>query len=85
MARSPLLDEIGRSHGKTGTQVGLRWSLQKGVAVNAMSTKADNLRLNFDLQDFQLTDAEMTRIEGLMDEGYRIVNSDLVPTAPQWD
>ena len=85
MAQSPLLDDIGQAHGKTGTQVGLRWTLQKGVAINAMSTKADNLRLNFELQDFQLSDAEMSRIDALMEEGYRIVNSDLVPTAPQWD
>ena len=49
MATSSLLDDIGRSHGKSGTQVGLRWTLQKGVAINAMSTRAENLRLNFDL------------------------------------
>ena len=85
MAQSPLLDEIGQAHGKSGTQAGLRWTLQKGVAINAMSTKADNLRMNFELQDFQLSDAEMRRIDTLMNEGYRIVNSELVPTAPQWD
>lgn len=85
MATSSLLDDIGRSHGKSGTQVGLRWTLQKGVAINAMSTRAENLRLNFDLLDFQLDEDEMLRIDALMAEGYRIVNSDLVPTAPSWD
>lgn len=85
MATSPLLDDIGRPHGKSGTQVGLRWTLQKGVAINAMSTKAENLRLNFELQDFQLDDDEMRRIDGLMAEDFRIVNSDLVPSAPDWD
>jgi len=85
MAQSPLLDEIGSSHGKTGTQTGLRWTLQKGVAINAMSTKAENLRLNFDIQDFQLNEDEMARIDTLMADGYRIVDSALVPTAPAWD
>ena len=50
-----------------------------------MSTRAENLRLNFDLLDFQLGEDEMLRIDALMAEGYRIVNSDLVPTAPSWD
>ena len=85
MATSPLLDDIGAAHGKTGTQAGLRWTLQKGVAINAMSTKADNLQRNYDLLDFQLNDDEMTRIDTLMADGYRIVNSSLMPTAPAWD
>jgi 2,5-diketo-D-gluconate reductase B len=85
MATSPLLDDIGAAHGKTGTQAGLRWTLQKGVAINAMSTKADNLQRNFDLLDFQLNDDEMARIDTLMADGYRIVNSSLMPTAPAWD
>ena len=85
MATSPLLDEIGSLYGKSGTQVGLRWTLQRGVAINAMSTKAENLRLNFELLDFQLDDEQMRRIDTLMGEGYRIVNSDLVPFAPDWD
>jgi 2,5-diketo-D-gluconate reductase A len=85
MATSPLLGDIGAAHGKTGTQAGLRWTLQKGVAINAMSTKADNLQRNFDLLDFQLNDDEMARIDTLMADGYRIVNSSLMPTAPAWD
>ena len=85
LATSPVLDDIGARHGKTGTQAGLRWTLQKGVAINAMSTRAENLQLNFDIGDFRLDDDEMARIDQLMDEGYRIVDSSLVPTAPQWD
>ena len=80
-----MLDDIGARHGKTGTQAGLRWTLQKGVAINAMSTRAENLQLNFDIGDFRLDGNEMARIDQLMDEGYRIVDSSLVPTAPQWD
>ena len=85
LATSLLLDEIGATYGKTGTQAGLRWTLQKGVAINAMSTREDNLRLNFDLGDFHLNDDEMAQIDALMEEDDRIVDSTLMPTAPQWD
>ena len=85
LATSLLLDDIGAIYGKTGTQAGLRWTLQKGVAINAMSTREDNLRLNFDLGDFRLNDDEMAQIDTLMEEDDRIVDSTLMPTAPQWD
>ena len=74
MATSPLLGDIGAAHGKTGTRAALRWTLQRGRAINAMSTKADNLQRNFDLLDFQLNNDEMARILTLMAEGYRILN-----------
>ena len=44
------------------------------MAINAMSTKADNLQRNFDLLHFQLNNDEMARILTLMAEGYRILN-----------
>ena len=50
-----------------------------------MSTRAENLHLNFDVSDFHLDNDEVARIDQLMDEGYRIVDSSVVPTAPQWD
>ena len=60
------VDDIGARHGKTGAQAGLRWTLQKGVAINAMSTRAENLQPNFDIGDFRLDDDEMARIDQLM-------------------
>ena len=50
-----------------------------------MSTREGNLRLNFDLGDFHLNDDEMAQIDTLMEEDDRIVDSTLMPTAPQWD
>ena len=85
MATSSLLDDIGRSHGNLGTQVGLRWTLQKGVAINAMPTRAETPRVEFRPAGLSAWEDEMLRIDALMAEGYRIVNSDLVPTAPSWD
>jgi len=77
--------EISESYGKTAAQVALRWIVQKGVSVNTMSTKPENIRANFDIMDFTLSNVDMARIEKLTKTGYRIVNKDLVRWAPDWD
>lgn len=81
----PLFAEIGAPHGKSAAQVALRWILQKGVSVNTMSTRPENIRANFDVMDFTLSNVEMARIEALTHTNYRIVRRDLVPWAPVWD
>lgn len=77
--------EIGKGYGKTAGQIVLRWILQKGVSVNTMSTKPENIRANFDIMDFTLSCVDMARIETITKTNYRIVGSDLVPWAPEWD
>ena len=81
----PLFAEIGRGYDKSAGQVVLRWILQKGVSLNTMSTKLENIRANFDIMDFTLSSIDMARIDALTHTNYRIVTSDLVPWAPQWD
>lgn len=81
----PLFGEIGAGYGKSAAQVVLRWILQKGVSLNTMSTKAENIRANFDIMDFTLSHIDMARIDRLTNTGYRIVTSGLVPWAPVWD
>lgn len=83
--KHPEFAEIGTGYGKSAAQVVLRWILQKGVSVNTMSTKPDNIRANFDIMDFTLSNVDMARIERLTHTGYRIVGQDLVPWAPDWD
>lgn len=81
----PLFGEIGAVYEKSAAQVVLRWILQKGVPINTMSTKPDNIRANFDVMDFTLSSMDMAKIDDLMRTGYRIVGRDLVPWAPDWD
>lgn len=81
----PLFAEIGEAYGKSAAQVVLRWSLQKGVSVNTMSTKEKNIRANFDVMDFTLSSVDMARIDRLNARGRRIVTSDVVRWAPDWD
>jgi 2,5-diketo-D-gluconate reductase B len=78
-------DEIGQRYGKTPAQVALRWILQKGVAINTMSTKVDNMRANFDIMDFTLSSVDFGRIDSLNHTNYRCVDRTKVPWAPEWD
>jgi 2,5-diketo-D-gluconate reductase B len=81
----PIFAEIGAGYGKSAAQVILRWILQKGVSINTMSTKPDNIRANFDVMDFTLSSIDMDRIEAMTATGYRVVTKANVPIAPEWD
>ncbi|MBE1282734.1 MAG: aldo/keto reductase [Rhodobacteraceae bacterium] len=83
--KHPEFAEIGQAYGKTAAQVVLRWILQKGVSINTMSTKRDNIAANFNVMDFTLSSVDMERIEAKTSVGYRIVDESLVPWAPEWD
>ena len=83
--KHPIFADIGAAYGKSAAQVVLRWIVQKGVSVNTMSTKPDNIRANFDIMDFTLSHVDMARIDAMTATGYRIVTEDLVPWAPVWD
>ena len=83
--KHPVFAEIGAGYGKSAAQVALRWILQKGVSINTMSTKPENIATNFDVMDFTLSSIDMTRIEGMTQINYRIANKDRVPWAPDFD
>jgi 2,5-diketo-D-gluconate reductase A len=61
----PVLSEIGAAHDKSVAQVVLRWLVQRGVVVIPKSVRAERMRENIDIFDFQLTDEQMARIAGL--------------------
>jgi len=63
--------EAAAAHGKTPAQVVLRWHLQTGNIVFPKSNSPERIAENFDVFDFELSNAEMTAIDGL-DEGKRV-------------
>ncbi len=83
--KHPQFAELGAAYGKTAAQIVLRWILQKGVPINTMSTKAENIAANFDVMDFTLSAQDMAKIDAMGTTNYRIVDSSLVPWAPDWD
>lgn len=60
-----LLAEIAKAHGKTASQVILRWLVQRDIPVVVKSTRPERLREDIDVFDFELTSVEMARIEAL--------------------
>jgi methylglyoxal/glyoxal reductase len=61
----PTLMDIASKHGKSVAQVILRWDIQNNVITIPKSVKADRIRENADIFDFELTDEDMARIDGL--------------------
>lgn len=59
------LEEIAAAHGKTASQVTLRWLVQQDVIAIPKSSRIERLRENLDVFDFVLSDGEMERIYGL--------------------
>lgn len=56
---------IAEAHGKTGAQVILRWHIQAGYVTIPGSSNPAHIAENFDIFDFELTDAEMREIAAL--------------------
>jgi len=66
----PTIGDIASAHGKTAAQVMLRWGLQHGRSVIPKSTKPSRIAENIDVFDFELSDDDMTALDGL-DTGRR--------------
>ena len=80
-----VFNQIAAAHDKSAGQIVLRWIMQQNVSVNTMSTNPDNIRANYNIDDFSLSTAEMDSISELTAHNYRIVNKSIVPWAPEWD
>jgi diketogulonate reductase-like aldo/keto reductase len=60
-----VLAEIGKDHGKSVAQIGLRFLLQRGVVIIPKSTHKERMAENINIFDFELSADEMARIEAL--------------------
>lgn len=66
-----VLQQIGSQHGKSAAQTGLRWLLQRGIAVIPKSVQPQHIEENAALWDFELSEPEMQAISAL-NEDYRL-------------
>jgi 2,5-diketo-D-gluconate reductase B len=76
------LQKIGRAHGKTASQVALRFLEQERIIPIPRTSKRERLAENLGSLDFKLSDAEMAEIGKLKRSDSRIVSP---PQAPKWD
>ena len=74
----PLITGIAQDHGKSPTQVVLRWHIQLGLVAIPRSGNPGRIAENIDIFDFELGEQEMDAITGL-DRGESVAtDSDVV-------
>jgi diketogulonate reductase-like aldo/keto reductase len=79
----PVLRAIAERHGKTVSQVVLRWHIQQpGTIAIPKSGTPKHIAENIDIVDFELSEDEMARISALSRPDGRVVNPGF---APHWD
>ncbi|MCF3939636.1 aldo/keto reductase [Gordonia tangerina] len=61
----PTIGKIAAIHGKTAAQVMLRWHLQQGRQAIPKSVTPARIAENFDIFDFELSEAELSQIDSL--------------------
>jgi len=67
-AGEPLLLEdekviaVAKSHNKSAAQICIRWQIQRGLTCVPKSANPDRLKQNFNVFDFELSDADMKTI-----------------------
>ena len=76
------LDRIGKAHGKSSSQVALRYLVQQGIIPIPRTANPDHLAANLAVFDFTLSAEEMASIGKLKRPDGRVVNP---PHAPAWD
>jgi len=75
--------EIGERYGKNPGQVALRWLMQQdNVVAIPKASSEKNIKANFEIFDFELSDSDMLKLSSLADEDGRIIDPDF---APNWD
>lgn len=83
LTKHPLLTDIGAKYGKSAGQIALRWLVeQDDVAAIPKSATPDNIRANFDIFDFELSDDDRAKINALGSPQGRTINPAF---SPQWD
>jgi len=70
------IQQIAKAHGKTISQVILRWHTQLGALPIPKSSSPQRQKENLEIFDFQLTEEQMQQISGLTRKDGRIADQD---------
>src|SRR3989344_6016636 len=68
---TPLLQEIAKKYEKSPTQILIRWILQHGLATIPKTTSENHMRENANVFDFEINEADMTKLNNL-NENYHV-------------
>jgi 2,5-diketo-D-gluconate reductase A len=72
LRNNPVITGIAKEHGKSPTQVVLRWHIQLGLVAIPRSSNPGRIAENIDIFDFELNEEEMSTISEL-DRGESVV------------
>jgi 2,5-diketo-D-gluconate reductase A len=72
LRNNPVITGIAKEHGKSPTQVVLRWHIQLDLVTIPRSSNPGRIAENIDIFDFELNEQEMSTISGL-DRGESVV------------
>lgn len=78
----PVLQRIGAAHGRSASQVALRWLVQQGLIAIPRTASRDRLAENLAVFDFDLSAQDMADIAALRKPNGRLVSP---AHAPNWD
>ena len=78
LRNDPVITGIAKDHGKSPTQVVLRWHIQLGLVAIPRSGNPGRIAENIDIFDFELTEQEMSAISGLDRGESAVTDSDVV-------
>jgi diketogulonate reductase-like aldo/keto reductase len=82
LVRHEIIAGMAKRLGRKPSQIILRWHLQQGVVAIPRSSTPAHIAENFDIADFELSDADMAAISALRSSSGRLV----IPSfAPDWD
>lgn len=63
--QSDVVSQIAISHGKTASQIVLKWAVQQGISVIPRSKSKQHLSENLGIFDFELSESEMSQIDNM--------------------
>jgi 2,5-diketo-D-gluconate reductase B len=81
-ASDDTIRRIAAAHGKTASQVALRWLVQRDIIVIPRTSRVERLTENMSIFDFALSEAEMAEITRLAHPRGRTITP---AWAPKWD
>lgn len=83
------IKKLAEKYKKTPAQIILRWDIQRGIITIPKSQKAERIKENFEIFDFEMTEEEMKEIDNLdgkqkriQDEDEKLQNDVLAAPAP---
>src|SRR4249920_261213 len=65
LRKDPTITAIAKDHGRSPTQIVLRWHTQLGLVAIPRSSNPGRIAENIDIFDFELTEQEMSKISAL--------------------